>query len=148
MARQLRQPVNVGWAVPTKMKTTTQMGDPTAPNLPPKTLLAPFAIAIPLTCLWLAIASARTPIAQATNDRDRTNEAGLRLNPNSASWPDLTLLPGIGEVTANRIVTYREENQTNDGTPVFNRPSDLDNVHGIGPKTIERIEGFLEFGSN
>ena len=120
----------------------------TANSPPPKTLLAPFALAIPLTCIWLVIASTNRPVP-VSQIADHPNEAkasqGLRLNPNTASWADLALLPRIGEVTANRIVEYRKENQPSDGSPVFNRPTDLENVRGIGPITVERIASHLRF---
>lgn len=59
---------------------------------------------------------------------------------NAASWPELTCLPGIGEVLAKRIVALRSE------IGPFSRCEDLLAVPGIGPKTVEKIRPFLRFG--
>ncbi|MCA9249693.1 MAG: helix-hairpin-helix domain-containing protein [Phycisphaerales bacterium] len=72
----------------------------------------------------------------------------MRLNPNTASPTDLALLPRIGEVTAQRIVAFREENKPQDGRPVFQSANDLERVRGIGPVTIARIERYLKFDSH
>lgn len=62
----------------------------------------------------------------------------LRLNPNTASAVELTLLPGIGPARAAGIVTTRQGQ-------AFRTPVDLAAVDGIGPATIEQIQGFLRF---
>lgn len=71
----------------------------------------------------LAIASGTTKLT-----------TGSKINPNTAARDELMLLPGVGEVTANRIIQARP----------FQKPEDLLNVEGIGPKTLERIKPFLE----
>ena len=62
-----------------------------------------------------------------------------RIDPNRASAADLTRLPGIGPALAGRIVADRGQNG------VFRSPESLLRVRGIGPKTLERIRGFLSF---
>jgi len=62
-----------------------------------------------------------------------------RIDPNRASAPELTRLPGIGPALAARIVADRGQNG------VFRSPEALLRVHGIGPKTLERIRAFLSF---
>ncbi|MBI4581962.1 MAG: helix-hairpin-helix domain-containing protein [Planctomycetes bacterium] len=89
----------------------------------------------------------------AGNDIDSDAEAGLtpipvadgRIDPNTATWVELTRLPGIGEVTAKRIVAYREERRTAPGQPVFTSAESLASVKGIGPKTVEAIRDHLTF---
>jgi competence protein ComEA len=49
----------------------------------------------------------------------------------------LAALPGIGEVTAQAIVDYRDNNGP------FNRIEDLLKVSGIGPATFEKIKDFI-----
>lgn len=61
---------------------------------------------------------------------------------NSVSWPELTCLPGIGEVLAKRIVDTRSR------TGGFSRGEDLLVVRGIGPKTVARIGPYLRFTNN
>ena len=51
---------------------------------------------------------------------------------NSASVTRLDYLPGIGPITADRIVAARNER-------LFASVDDLQRVHGIGPKTLEKI---------
>ena len=65
------------------------------------------------------------------------------IDPNTASWSDLALLPEIGEQTARAIIEHREQR---DGC-VFHRPDDLLDVRGIGPKTLEAITPHLRFDS-
>ena len=69
---------------------------------------------------------------------------GLRLDPNSAPWWELTVIPGVGEITARRIVSFRSENGVAGDRP-FRRPADLQAVHGIGPKTAARLTPYLVF---
>jgi competence protein ComEA len=49
----------------------------------------------------------------------------------------LEALPGIGEVTAQAIVNYRDDNGP------FKRIEDLLKVSGIGPATFEKIKDFI-----
>ncbi len=63
----------------------------------------------------------------------------LRVNIQLAGLDELVLLPGIGPVTAGRILAYREENGP------FRTPEDLLNVSGIGPRTLENIREFIIF---
>jgi competence ComEA-like helix-hairpin-helix protein len=59
------------------------------------------------------------------------------IDPSSATAAELTLLPGIGPVLAERIVDHRE----NHGP--FERPEALLAVPGIGPATLRAIEPWL-----
>ncbi len=66
-------------------------------------------------------------------------QAGDKVNVNTASLEELTVLPGIGEKRAADIIARREA----DGP--FQSPEDLLAVSGIGPKTLEALEGLIEF---
>lgn len=57
------------------------------------------------------------------------------LNLNTASAEELTALPGIGEVLAERIVDYREEHGP------FASEEELLNISGIGPAKLDGLEG-------
>lgn len=59
------------------------------------------------------------------------------ININTASVADLDSLPGIGPTTAQKIVTYREQNGP------FVNTEDIINVSGIGPGTYERIKDLI-----
>lgn len=56
---------------------------------------------------------------------------------NQASRQDLEKLPGIGEVTSQRIVEYRSSRGK------FRSLDELMNVDGIGPKKYERMRPYL-----
>jgi len=49
----------------------------------------------------------------------------------------LEVLPGIGEVLAQRIADYRSKNGP------FKRIEDLLKVSGIGPATLEKIKDYI-----
>lgn len=78
-----------------------------------------------------------------------------RLDPNTAHRAALAELPGIGLVAADKIIAYRRSWAASalDATgSMRDRPhgpfavrSDLQEVNGIGPKTIERISPYLAF---
>ena len=61
----------------------------------------------------------------------------FQLDINTAAWPELTLLPGVGETLARRIVADRQRQGR------FAEVGELTRVEGIGPKTIEQIRPFL-----
>ncbi len=60
------------------------------------------------------------------------------VDPNSASREDLMLLPGVGEVIANRIIGGRSEG-------VYSAPKDLLRVRGINQKSLDAMTPALRF---
>jgi competence ComEA-like helix-hairpin-helix protein len=56
---------------------------------------------------------------------------------NTAPASELDLLPGVGPVLAARIIEDRQANG------LFKDLEDLDRVHGIGPRTIERLRDMV-----
>ena len=56
---------------------------------------------------------------------------------NTAPWPELAQLPGVGETLARRLVESRER----DGP--FREHTDIQRVHGVGPVLLKRIQPFL-----
>lgn len=59
---------------------------------------------------------------------------------NTATVSELSTLPGIGEVIAQRIVDYRELHGN------FARVADLLNIDGIGQKRLEQILDYITVG--
>ena len=75
--------------------------------------------------LDLAAGNAKTP-------------GNFKINPNTAARDQLMKIPGIGEVTANRIIGGRP----------YKGASDLLNVEGVGSKTLKLIQPYLDFSGN
>lgn len=77
-------------------------------------------------------------IAYETNaEKQKVIKPGTKININTALVADLTVLPGIGEVMAERIIEYREQNGN------FKKPEDIMKVKGIGEKKFEKIKDFV-----
>jgi competence protein ComEA len=76
----------------------------------------------------------------------RHDELADRLDPNTATWQELAVLPQIGEKRAKEIVAYRDAfvARHSDRAP-FARPQDLMNVKGVGPAMLETIRPHLAF---
>lgn len=63
----------------------------------------------------------------------------LRINVNAASIDQLVSIPGIGPGLASEISAYRASGGT------FLCTEDLLRIHGIGPKKLEKIRGYVKF---
>lgn len=67
-----------------------------------------------------------------------------KINVNQAQIVSLQRLPGIGQVKAEAIVEFRAKN-SDSADIVFRSAQDLTKIKGIGPKTVEKIERWIEF---
>ena len=78
-------------------------------------------------------------IAGVTFSFPETSAASLpqRIDINRAEAWLLAALPGIGDVSAQKIIAYREANGP------FRSTEDLLKVHGIGPSTLDKIADFI-----
>ena len=74
----------------------------------------------------------------------RFDDLADRLDPNTATWQELSVLPQIGEVRARAIVAYRESSLAR-GHIAFTREEDLMKIAGIGPATLATLRPYLEF---
>ena len=63
-----------------------------------------------------------------------------RLDINEATMAQLMELPGIGQILAERIITYRTQNG------MFSSTDDLINIEGIGEKKLQQIEVLIKVG--
>ena len=70
----------------------------------------------------------------ASGSVNGASEAGALININTAGSEELQQISGIGPVTAEKIIRYREENGA------FGSVEDITNVSGIGEKTLEKMK--------
>ncbi|MGL5206639.1 MAG: helix-hairpin-helix domain-containing protein [Acidaminococcaceae bacterium] len=75
-------------------------------------------------------ASASNASSQAVRDNSTT------VNLNSATLEELENLPGIGQVTAQKIIDYRQQH-------CFNKIEDIMNVKGIGKAKFQKMKDYL-----
>ena len=68
-----------------------------------------------------------------------------QINPNTAEAESLIRLPDIGFSLASSIIEYRDSYTKNNKGPAFKAPDDLQNVKGIGPKTVQNMKDLLKF---
>lgn len=67
----------------------------------------------------------------------RASGAGDKVNLNTADLAELDSLPGIGPVTAQRIIDYRETHGP------FARPETITEVPGIGEATLDKVRELI-----
>ena len=60
-----------------------------------------------------------------------------KININTAPLSQLCLLPGIGETTAKKIISYREN------TALFKRVEDIMKIEGIGNSKFQNIKEYI-----
>lgn len=89
--------------------------------------------------------SNNTEISQSTQNSQtsetQSSESEIKdgkININTATAKQLELLPGIGEVIAQRIVDYRTENGP------FQTVDDITNVSGIGETKLEQLRPYAK----
>ena len=88
--------------------------------------------------------------SQVTSNKDNNNQAnnssnnatqsdsqGSKININTADLKQLDDIPGVGEATANKILSYRDENGE------FKSIEEIKNVNGIGDKKFENMKELI-----
>jgi len=71
--------------------------------------------------------------------RPTATEVHFPIDITTANQSILEALPGIGPVTAEKMIVYRQENG-------FSCVEDVQKVPGIGPVTFEKIKGLIVVG--
>ena len=85
------------------------------------------------------------PFPSVINNRSETETTSSigtkgRININTATVDQLTLLPDIGPKIAQRIIDYREKNGS------FSSVEELLLVEGIGKKRLEELRDYITVG--
>jgi competence protein ComEA len=94
---------------------------------------------VALAALFISVAAARRASTPAFGPEPATSagtsapSADSRLDLNTATAAQLELLPRIGPALARRIVEFR------DARGPFTSIDQLDEVQGIGPRTLELV---------
>ena len=104
-----------------------------------RALLAGVNLASPIADGQQIVVPAKGRAASApTSDIPGQAGAGGRVHLNTATLEDLDALPGVGPVTAQRILDYREEHGA------FRSVDELDAVSGIGPARLEQLRELVD----
>ncbi len=82
-------------------------------------------------------APTRPPVGFASTKMVTDAPARLLIDLNNAQARELEMLPSIGPTIAQRIVDHRNEHGP------FESLEDLDDVLGIGPKTIAKVTDWV-----
>lgn len=88
--------------------------------------------------LMVCLLAVAVPVMSIAAGTSTTLQQGAKINLNNGSAAELQALPGIGAVTAERIVTFRKHNGP------FASLDDLVKVKGIGAKTLEKIRPMIK----
>jgi competence protein ComEA len=73
------------------------------------------------------------PVSSAAGTQGAPADAAGPVHLNSATAEQLDALPGVGPVTAQKIVDYRQSHGA------FSSVDDLDEIPGIGPARLEQL---------
>ena len=73
----------------------------------------------------------------STKVEEKETTQNSKININTATQTQLETLPGIGPSTAQKIITYREENGK------FNNIEDIKEVSGIGDSKFNNIKDYI-----
>jgi competence protein ComEA len=76
-------------------------------------------------------------VAGAAGAAAAAGGAAARVSLSSATLAELDALPGVGPVTAQKIVDYRAQHGG------FGSVDDLDSIPGIGPARIEQLRDLV-----
>ena len=104
----------------------------------PKAALALVNLAAPVADGQQVVVPSNREAAQALAGGSMAGGVGGPVHLNSATLDQLDELPGIGPVTAQKILDYRSEHGA------FGSVEELDAVPGIGPATLDELRDLVD----
>jgi competence protein ComEA len=104
----------------------------------PKAALALVNLAAPVADGQQVVVPSNREAAQALAGGSMAGGAGGPVHLNSATLDQLDELPGIGPVTAQKILDYRSEHGA------FGSVEELDAVPGSGPATLDELRDLVD----
>jgi competence protein ComEA len=104
----------------------------------PSAALVAVNLAAPVADGQQIVVPSKREAAQALAGGSVAGAAGGRVHLNSATLDQLDELPGIGPVTAQKILDYRTEHGA------FGSVEELDAVPGIGPATLAELRDLVD----
>ena len=104
----------------------------------PRAALELVNLAAPVADGQQVVVPSRREAAQAAAGGSLGGAAGGKVHLNSATLDQLDELPGIGPVTAQKILDYREANGA------FGSVDELDAVPGIGPARLAELRDLVD----
>jgi competence protein ComEA len=104
----------------------------------PKAALALVNLAAPVADGQQVVVPSNREAAQALAGGSMAGGTGGPVHLNSATLDQLDELPGIGPVTAQKILDYRSEHGA------FGSVEELDAVPGIGPATLDELRDLVD----
>ena len=93
-----------------------------------------------LCLVAMALAAAVSPALAVEGDDARAakNQPSRQIDINKATAVELTAIPGVGSVIAQRIVEFRDKQGR------FRRVEDLMKIRGIGEKSFQKIRPYVK----
>jgi competence protein ComEA len=104
----------------------------------PRAALELVNLAAPVADGQQVVVPSRQEAAQVAASGPAGSAPGERVHLNSATLEQLDELPGIGPVTAQKILDYRTEHGA------FGSVDELDAVSGIGPARLEELRDLVD----
>jgi DNA uptake protein ComE-like DNA-binding protein len=99
-----------------------------------------------IAVLGIRLATQRMTVGEPEPLGPHADRLADRIDPNTATAPQLAAIPRIGQVRAAAIVAFRDRYLAqHPGHVAFVRPGDLEQVRGIGAATVESMEPYLLF---
>ena len=95
-----------------------------------------------LVCVLIGVLAYRTYVPTFDPRPLRVDQSIERIDLNRADRVELSLLPGVGPQTADAILAYREQSGG------FESVEDLSKIHGIGPKTLDKLRPLVSVKSS